>query len=236
MQQIPTTNITSIINQVSFPAFSLIQDQNKRLKNGYKKTIEAISYLSFPLMIGIIVIAKPLIRFILTDKWLPSVPYLQLLCILGLLYPLSAVNLSILKFKGRSDIFFYLEMIKIILIIIAIIITVKISVIALIIGQICAGFLGFILNIYFSGKFINYKLKEQLLDVLPYFLISLIMGIIVYFIGLANITNFIKLSIQIVSGFISYYMLSKIFGLNSFKEFKIIFKQNILMPLGSINK
>jgi O-antigen/teichoic acid export membrane protein len=110
--QLPVHNLSSSIGRVTYPVFSSIQNDKNRLRDGVRKTLSMMAILTFPLMIGLMVVAKPLVIILIGDRWLPSVPYLQLLCIVGLLYPLHAINLNVLKAQGRSDLFLKLEVIK----------------------------------------------------------------------------------------------------------------------------
>jgi hypothetical protein len=104
--------MTGVITKVTFPLFSEVQDDPERMKNGFKKAIRAIALVNFPMMFGLMATAGPLVLTLLGEKWRPAIPYLQLLAIVGLFNPLSAVNLNILLAKGRSDLFFRLEIIK----------------------------------------------------------------------------------------------------------------------------
>ena len=111
-QQLPVDNLSSTVGRVTFPVFSSMQDDKDRLKRGTRKALSTLAMVNFPLMIGLAVVAKPLVLVLLTEKWLPCVPYLQLLCMVGMLYPLHAINLNVLMAQGRSDLFFRLEIYK----------------------------------------------------------------------------------------------------------------------------
>src|SRR5699024_3116366 len=106
-----------------FSAFSSIQDDNKRLKNGYRRIMQQVVFLTAPIFIFAAVLAEPLFSFVLTDKWLPAVPFFQLLCIEAIIRPLSSYNLEILKVKGRSDLFLKLNIITKIIMVIGIALT-----------------------------------------------------------------------------------------------------------------
>ncbi|MBN2610911.1 MAG: MOP flippase family protein [Bacteroidales bacterium] len=219
IQTLPSNLIRSTISRVTFPVFSSIQDDDQRLKQGYRKTIKIIIFIVFPLMIGIMVVAESLIKVLLTDKWLPSVAFLQLLCIIGMTYPLSSINLNILKVKGRSDIFFRLEVIKKILIAISIAISLPFGIMALIIGRVILSFISFVLNIYYSGKLIDFSIKEQLSDIFPYFVLSLCMGIIIYLFGfLFDDNDILKLVFQVVLGAAVYIVGSYLYKFEAMQE------------------
>jgi O-antigen/teichoic acid export membrane protein len=126
------------------------------------------------------VLAEPLFRFLFTSKWLPAVPYFQVLCLGGILYPLHAYNLNILNVKGRSDLFLRLEIIKKVLIVLMIFGTLRFGIMGLIWGQLISTVLAFFINTHFSGRFIKYNAWQQAKDVLPLILIAFISGFIVW--------------------------------------------------------
>lgn len=184
IQQLVVTQLSDAVQRVTYPALSTIQDDNKTLKEFYRKIIQVLAYVVFPCMIALAVLAKPLFSLMLKEDWLPAVPYLQLLCIVGLFYPLHAINLNILKVKGRSDLFLHLEIIKKLMIVIIVLISVKFGIFGILIGQIISSFLAYIPNSYFSVKLIDYSVVEQLHDFIPTLLLATTMGIFMYAIGL----------------------------------------------------
>jgi O-antigen/teichoic acid export membrane protein len=235
IQEIPVLSLSQIVQRVTYPVYSKIQEEIIRLKNAYRKTINAVIFLNFPIMLSLIVIANPLIKVLLTEKWMPAVPYLRLLCIIGFLYPLSAINLNILKVRGRSDIFLYLEVAKKTLITIAILITLRRGVFTLVIGQVITAFIATFINIYFSGKLIRYSLKEQLMDILPNLALASIMAISMYLIGQILLgRDILSLFVQIFLGTCSYLFLARSFRFDTYSEFLSILKDK--MSFCFINK
>jgi len=224
IQEFPVTNTLAILQRVTFPIYSTIQNETERLKNAYRKTIKAIVLVNFPLMIGMIICSPLLIKTLLTDKWLPTVPYLQLLCIIGMLYPLSAVNLNILKVKGRTDIFFYLEIVKKVLIALAILVTFRYGIYIMIVGQVCTGFIGHFLNIFYSGRLIKYSIREQTNDIAMYLFLASGVGVIVYLGGilLNPLPGVMKLIVQVVAFVVLYLILTHIFKLEAYKDFRSV--------------
>jgi O-antigen/teichoic acid export membrane protein len=184
VQQLVVTQLTEAVQKVTYPALSTLQDDNTALKEYYRKVIQVVTYIIFPSMVALAVLAKPLFNLMLKEDWLPSVPYLQLLCVAGLLYPLHTINLNILKVKGRSDLFLYLEIIKKFMIVIIILISVRFGIFGILIGQIISSVLAYIPNSYFSIKLIDYSVQEQLHDFIPTLLLAATMGFIMYAIGL----------------------------------------------------
>jgi len=153
-QKLPSENISNIISRVTFPVMSSIQDDSEKLSTVYRKFIRLSAFIIFPLMAGLAVISEPLIRLLLTEKWILSVPLLQLLSFAGMLYPIHSINLNILKVKGRSDLFLRLEIIKKIIITIAILITFSFGVKVMVIGQIITSYIAFFINTHYSNKMI----------------------------------------------------------------------------------
>ncbi len=230
MQDIPVSNSLSILQRVTYPIYSTIQDDLVRLKSVYRKTIKIIVLINFPLMIGMIVCAQPLIKIFLTDKWLPAVPYLQLLCMIGLLLPLSSINLNILKVRGRTDIFFYLEVAKKLIIVITILITYKFGIYIMVFGQVCSSFIAHLLNIYYSGRLVNYSIGEQLHDISNYLFIATFIGAFVFVGGLLlnTISIFMKFIIQVISFVLLYIISIHIFKLEAYREIKSVINSKLL--------
>ncbi len=223
--------LTSVVQTVSFPSLSPLQNDNERLKNAYRRMIRMVMLFNAPIMLGLAACAKPLIVFLITDKWLPTVPYLQMLCFAGLLFPLHAINLNVINVKGRSDIFFKLEIIKKIMVILAILGGLPFGVNGLVIGILITSFLAYFLNAYYSLRLINYSIKEQISDIYPYLICSVFMALIVWLLAYFTDMKLIFLVIsQIFIGVVFYLGLCFILKLDAFKEFidlsKKIFSKN----------
>jgi len=182
-QQIVVVQLTGAVQKVTYPALSSLQDDNVALKDYYRKIIQVVTYVIFPSMIVLAVLAKPLFSLMLKENWLPAVPYLQLLCIEGLLYPLHVINLNIIVVKGRSDLLLYLEIFKKIMIAIIILVSIHFGIFGILIGQIVSSFLAYIPNSYFSIKLIDYSTLEQLQDCIPTLLLAVTMGGFMYATG-----------------------------------------------------
>ena len=180
--------------------------------------MQAVIFIIAPTLTFMAVLAEPLIRFLFTEKWLPAVPYFQILCATGILYPIHAYNLNILNVKGRSDLFLKLEVWKKIVIVIAIAVTIKLGIIALLYGQVIVSIISFIINSYYSGRFINYKTLEQIKDILPTILLTLLAGLGVYFISKElNLSDLLILIISSSSGFGIFILMAFLFKLESSK-------------------
>jgi len=225
----PVTVITSVINQVSFPVFSKIQDDKTRLKNYMRKTLTTLTVVTFPLMIGVAVVAKPLIIILLTEKWLPSVPFFQMLCVVGMLYPIHVVNLNALNAQGRSDLYLKIDVINKVLIILVVFITYRFGITAMIMGQIINSFIAYYFYSYYSGKHLNYSMGMQIKDMLPSLSVAVIMGALVYSLKYFIVDNdLILLIVQVLSGVIIYVGLCYSFKIEAFfKGLEIVRSFNI---------
>jgi teichuronic acid exporter len=219
MNDLPTQTLSGMVGRVTFPVFSTIQDDPARMKRGLKKALTILVLVNFPMMIGLAVIARPLVLVMLTEKWIACVPYLQLLCVVGLLFPLHLMNLNVLQALGRSDLFLRLEIIKKIMIAISIAITWRWGISAMIYGMIVNSFIAYYLNSYYNGRLIGYAFREQVFDLIPYFMLSLIMGIVVYAAGLIHFpSHWTMLLAQTTTGIILYVFLCRVFRLKAFIE------------------
>lgn len=210
LQKLPSENITGIIQRVTFPVMSSIKDDNRRLQSAARKFIKLSTFVTFPLMVGLMVLAEPLVRLILTEKWLPVVPLLQLFCMVGILYPIHSININLLLVKGLSGLVFKLEIIKKVIIIIGLIITVPIGIKALIMGQIIISILAFFINTFYSGKHINYNSWSQIKDIAPSLINSMILVIVVYIARGCVAPDIYKLLFGTISGILSYLIIAKI--------------------------
>jgi teichuronic acid exporter len=200
---------SSSLGQVLFPSMVHLQNDLDSLKKAYRKTIRLSLFLHFPLMIGLWAVADPLFRLLLTDKWAPSIPYFQILCIAALLYPLQVLNLNILKVKGRSDLFLKLEIIKKATVVLAIVLTYRHGIIVMLYGQIITSIISYLLNSYYSGVLIGYSQWDQIKDLVPSFGSAVIMGIVMYLVGLLpNESHLLKILFQTITGMLVYYLIS----------------------------
>ena len=192
--------LTTNIQRVSYPVLSKLQDDPEKLKLGYRKIIKSTMIITFACMIGLAAIAKPMIVILIKEKWLPCVPYLQLLCLSSMLYPLHAINLNAIMVKGRSDLFLKLEVIKKVLYTPLILVGMYLGVIALLIGVIIYSVIAYLLNSYYSANLIRYSTKEQIMDILPLFLVSLCVSGLVWCFTFLDWNNWVTIILQIGVG------------------------------------
>jgi O-antigen/teichoic acid export membrane protein len=211
------------IEKVTYSALAPYQDEISTLKQAYRKTIRFSVFLHFPLMVSLIVLADPMIRFLLTDKWAQSIPYFQLLCVSGIFYPLQLLNLNILKVKGRSDLVLKLGIIQKLMVILAIFITFRYGIMFLIYGQIITSIFSFFIYSFYSGRMIMYSQINQLKDLLPFMVMAIIMGSSMFLFDFIYLPNpFFQLLIKPVIGVVIYCILNYLAKTTELIEFKKI--------------
>ncbi|ODM54951.1 lipopolysaccharide biosynthesis protein [Elizabethkingia meningoseptica] len=181
LKQLPVNNIAMTLNRVSYPLFSKISHDNISLRNVYQKMLKLVIFIIAPIIAIMIIEAFPLIRFLLTDKWLPAVPYFQILSLAGLLYPIHAYNLNILQIKGRSDLFLKLEILKKVLVVVVILLLIPLGMYGLVWAQVVVSILALFINTFFTGKFLNYNVFQQIKDLLPSIGVAAFVGVLLWF-------------------------------------------------------
>ncbi len=218
-------NINSAISSVLFPAMSLANEEKGKLKELTRKSIMISSYVIFPIVMGLVATAEPLVKLLLTEKWLACVPFLKISCMFWMFQPSQTANVQAIKAIGRSDICLKLEVIKKIIGIIFLIVAIKISPIAVAIANAFFGCVSAILNIIPNKKLINYGIREQIKDILPAFVLSSFMYFIVSFIIKIGFSDIITIILQVLAGVIIYVVGSIIFKLESFEYILIMLKR-----------
>lgn len=201
-------NIESSLSSVLFPVISTVQDDTARVKQMLRTSVKVSSYVIFPMLLGFAVVAEDFVRIVLTEKWLPCVPYLQLLCISHCLSPISSTNHQAIKALGRSDITMKQEIIVKAVGVAVILVTVPISVMAIVWGAMAIEVWHFAVTVYPNKKLLNYPIGEQLRDILPNLLLSLCMAAIVYSVGLLPLHGVWRLLLRVLCGAVVYGVLS----------------------------
>lgn len=191
MQDLASKNLIAVIQKVTYPLLAKAGKDPERLKRGYRQVVQLSSFLIFPGVLLLIVLAKPIILFVLGPQWAPAIPFLQIVCISGILYHLHSINLNILMVLGRSDLFLKLEIIKKINTTLAILVGLQFGIYGLLIGQVISSYIALYINTYYTAKFLDYSIFEQVQDVLKVLLLSLpmivIIGILAYFYPAQNV-------------------------------------------------
>ena len=200
--QIFSSNLTTVIQRVSYPVLSSIQDEPERLREAYRKVIKSTMLISFACMLGLAAVAKPLIILLIGEKWLPAVGFLQIICFSGMLYPLHAINLNILQVKGRSDLLLKLEIVKKIIAVGPLVLGVLFSIEYMLWGSVFTSLIAYFLNSYYSADLIKYPTKEQIKDILPTFLASFVTATAMWSLTLLSLSHWLLLPLQCLLGII----------------------------------
>lgn len=208
---LPSSNLTGVLQRVTFPVLSCIQNDDERLAKNYRKILKLSAFLIFPLMLMLSAIADPLIRILLTDKWEGCIILLQILCFSLMWYPIHAINLNLLTVKGRSDLFFRLEVFKKIIGVSIMVVTIPHGIIWMVSGGIVSSMISLIINTYYTGKLINVGYLKQMGDLLPIFGVSFAVWIIVHGSMMMSSNIYVQLIIGSLVGVIVYLVLAKLF-------------------------
>lgn len=208
---LPSSNVTGVLQRVTFPVLSSIQNEDERLARNYRKILKLSAFLIFPLMLILSAVADPLIRVLLSDKWEGCIILLQILCFSLMWYPIHAINLNLLTVKGRSDLFFRLEVFKKIIGVSIMVVTIPHGIIWMVSGGIVSSMISLIINTYYTGKLINVGYLKQMGDLLPIFGVSFAVWIIVHGSMMMSSNIYVQLIIGCLVGVIVYLVLAKLF-------------------------
>lgn len=210
------TNINTSIDSVLFPAMSSQQDYTERVKSMTRRSIKISSYIMWPLMMGLAFTATSIVSLILTDKWLPCVLFLRIFCFVYVFFPIHTANLNAIKAMGRSDLFLKLEIIKKVMGMIVLLCTMWFGVEAMTYSLLFTNIVSQVINAYPNKRLLNYSYIDQVKDIMPSIIMSLVMGFIILSVELFNFGAVITLIVQIILGIIIYIGLSIIFKVDSF--------------------
>lgn len=225
LAQFPSSNITGVLQSVTYPVLSSIQNEPERMAEGYKRLLRISAFVIFPLMVGLAAVADPFIRLILTDKWEGSIYYLQILCFALMWYPIHAINLNLLMAKGRSDYFLKLEIIKKIQGVLILCVTIPMGLVAMCYGRIVSSLISLIWNTYYTKKIIGYGYFQQMKELAHIILHALVMGAITYSIVEITPNNLLKLTAGILVGGIYYIGGAYFMKFNEIQELISILKR-----------
>lgn len=217
-----SSGLTSVVQQVSYPALSEIQDDKTRLMAAYRKVIKTTMFVTAIGMFALGAVAEPLMFCLIGPQWHDAAVYLPLICIEMSLYPLHAINLNMLQVQGRSDLFLLLEVIKKILLIPVLLVGIFVGIVPMLFVGIFAGILCFFLNAHWSGKLIGYSAWMQIKDVAPSYGIAAVVAISVYFLKFLPLSFWIVLPIQIIVGLSVFFCICTAFKMEEYSEIKML--------------
>lgn len=229
-----SSNLSGVVQRVSFPVLSDMQEDKARLKKGYQRIIKMTMLVTFSGMIMLCAISKSMIIVLIGEKWIQAAYFLQISCFSSMLHPLHAINLNMLQVQGRSDLFLKLEIIKKAIAIGPILAGIFIGIYWMLLGSVLTTIVSYIINAYYSGYFVNYGIKEQIKDIFPSFLIALTSASIAYLPSLAqelniwggewNTNAFFILPTQLLLGLGTIVFLFEKTHNAEYTEYKTIFK------------
>lgn len=207
---LPSSNVTGVLQRVTFPVLSRIQNEDERLARNYRKILKLSAFLIFPMMLMLSAIAEPLVRVILTDKWEGCIILLQIVCFSMMWYPIHAINLNLLTVKGRSDLFFRLEIFKKVCGVCVMCVTIPQGIIWMVSGGIVSSMIALVINTYYTGKLINVGYLRQMGDLLPIFSVSFFMWLVIHASLWLTSNIYIQLPLGIFVGLLVYIICARV--------------------------
>lgn len=214
----PSSNVSGIIQRVTFPVLCTIQNDEQRLRNVYRNFLRLAGFVVFPLMVGLAALAHPLINTVLTPKWAFAATLLQVICLSMMWYPIHSINLNLLQVKGRSDLFLKLEIIKKIVGITIMCISVPFGIIAMCWGALASSLIALVINTHYTGKLIDVGFFVQIRDLLPTLAYSFSMGAVVWLVSRLLPSDLLRLMVGIPIGLIYFFIITKFTGSRDLRE------------------
>ena len=224
---VANNTITSALNRVAFPVLSQIQDDNERLLNVYEKYIQLSCFMIFPVLLWLCGCARPLVSFLLTDKWLACVPLMQILCFSLLTNGITTINLNLLYVKGRSDLVLRLEIIKKTIAFIILFVSMLFDLKVMCYGQVLYSFIALSLNTVYTKKILGYGLFQQIKVVSPYFLLALVVLAESLFFSTFISQRLLAVCLSLAVGATSYWLLNKAFRLYAYQEARELIRNKL---------
>lgn len=220
--QLFSTNLTSVIQRVTYPVLSNIQNDKERMTAAYRKIIKTTMFVTAVCMFALGAISEPLLYCLIGPKWHEAATYLPLICIVGSLYPLHAINLNMLQVQGRSDLFLILEIIKKIIGLGPLFVGAFVGIMPMLWTSVLFGIISYFLNSHWSGKLLGYSSWKQIKDIVPDFGIAALVALSVWFLKYLPISNWIILPLQIIVGVAVFFVVCRITKLEEYYNVKSI--------------
>lgn len=220
--QLFSKNLTGVVQRVTYPVLSDIQDDKERMISAYRRIIKTTMFITAISMFALGAVSEPLIYCLIGPKWHEASVYLPFLCVVGSMYPLQSINLNMLKVQGRSDLFLMLEIIKKIIGLAPLFVGAFVGIMPMLYVTIGTSVISYFLNSYYSGKKLGYTSWMQLKDVIPFYGIALVVALSVYFFKYLTISNWIILPLQVIVGTIVFIILCKVTKVKEYEETKAL--------------
>lgn len=229
LESVPNSTLSYIVTNVSFPVFAKLKDDKEKLLYGLRKNIKAITYLNFPLCMLLLVIAKPLIELLYGAKWDLSVPYFQLLCLSGMLYTMNSLNGCIVKALGKGKLYFIIHIVQRIVGLLLMFAGIRYSVKGLLFAVVLSQYINYVIYSIANNRLLNYGLWQQLKDVFGSLLLTVFVGVAVFFIGrYLPWHHYLVMAVQTVVYVGLYWVVSKLLKLDGYSTYREVFKQLII--------
>lgn len=219
LQQLPVSILTNVVGRVAFPIFASVAADKEKLARGMRRGLTSIMFLNIPIMLGMMMLAEPLVLTLFGDKWLPSVPVLQALAVGGLIWPLHALNVNVLKAQGHSALNARIQFIKLSIALTILFLTSPFGILAIAYGQVVSSLLAFFVNAHYSRIFLNYGGLAQFRDILPYLAASLPMVLSIWLAGwIPGLPAQLELLAAVLIGSATYLMVCKLAKLEALES------------------
>ncbi len=231
-QQLPSQHISGVIQRVTYPVLAQLQDDVPRLRAGYRAVIKNTMLITSVLMLGMAAVAEPMVITLVGEPWRPSVVYVQLLCFVGMFYPLQAINLNMLKVQGRSDLFLKLEVIKKVFVVPVIVVGVLLGIEMMIVAMFFKTLVAYYLNSYWSGALIGYSAWQQVRDILPSFGLAASVALMVFLFGQGfRAPDAVKLVSQLALGGVLAIGGAELWRMENYRDMKAIVLERVFRTL-----
>ena len=220
--QLFSQNLTAVMERVTYPVLSSIQDEKERMVSAYRRMIRTSMFITTVALFSLGAVSEPLIYCMIGPKWHEASTYLPLICITYSLYPLHAINLNMLQVQGRSDLFLGLEVIKKVIALAPLLIGAFIGIMPMLLTNIVIGIIAYFLNSHYSGRLLGYSSWMQLRDIAPSYALAIVIALSVWFLKYLPLSYWIVLPMQITVGTAVFFTFCNLFKMNEYKEIKDI--------------
>ena len=211
-------NLTNVVQRVTYPVLSSIQDEPERMVSAYRRIIRTSMFITAVALLFLGAVSEPLIYCMIGPKWHEASTYLPLICVASTLYPLHAINLNMLQVQGRSDLFLNLEIIKKVIALAPLFIGAFVGIMPMLWTNIVVGIMAYFFNSYYSGRLIGYSSWMQLKDIAPSYTLSIAVALSVYFLKWLPLSYWVVLPLQIIVGSVVFFTICKVFQPSEYKE------------------
>ena len=220
-------NLTAVMERVTYPVLSSIQDDKERMFSAYRRIIRTSMFITTIALFSLGAVSEPLIYCMIGPKWHEASTYLPLICITYSLYPLHAINLNMLQVQGRSDLFLGLEVIKKIITLAPLFIGAFIGIIPMLLTNMVVGIIAYFLNSHYSGRLLGYSSWMQLRDIAPSYALAISIALSVWFMKYLPLSYWVVLPMQMAVGAIVFFTLCILFKMNEYREIMDILKRKV---------